>query len=136
MKLDHWLAVGHVSEAARKALDSVGCMVRDVSRETPAIAIVYFPHSSDTLTIDFDGNSDTAEVEGLGPNETYIWIEGNTFHQPHFIWRSTWGDTPAYKSSITETELITFEEWERQRALTARKAIVEASPVQGLVPMK
>lgn len=126
---DYWLAVGHVSVEARKQLDMARCDVRDVSREKPTIALVYFPHDSDDLDIDFADNVGQRETEEIEQNAVYISLDA-LMREVSFVWRCTWGDCPVNEASVNQTELITFAEWRKHRALTAQK-VVESSASGG-----
>jgi hypothetical protein len=107
MNNEHYIAVGHVSDAARQALLEADCFVHDLSPEPPLVAVGIRYQGKDDLSFTW---SVDAEIQ---VNSSGLYL----------IWRSTTNVQPLY-ASVLDTELLTYEEWCAQidQATVARLA--------------
>jgi hypothetical protein len=94
MSNEHYLVVGHVSDAARDALNEADCFVQDLSTRPPLVAVGIHYQSNDDLSFTW---SVDAEIQ-VRSSGLYL------------IWRSTTNVQPLYES-VDHTELLTYEEW-------------------------
>src|SRR4051794_28310680 len=93
---EHWLAVGHVSNAARKRLIEANCPVVDVSSK-PAVVLVCLRY--ETATSHFSENMAFTNVDEIEIRVKDLCL----------LWRFPDAWQVAY-SSVTETELVTCDE--------------------------
>jgi hypothetical protein len=93
---EYWLAVGHVSDAARQQLINANCLVLDVSSRPPVVLVGLRQESvSDRFHEDLaltNVGEIQVRVKGLG-----------------LYWRFP-GDWQVAYTSVTETELVTCDE--------------------------
>jgi hypothetical protein len=99
MSKEHWIAVGSVSDAARQALIEADCFLHKVSA-TPQIVLVG-RHYQDEHDLDIGWQF-----------EPEIPIDSSGLH---LFWYPSGGDCLSHESSVTETRLITADEWQAER---------------------
>jgi hypothetical protein len=116
MSKTHYLAVGHVSNAAQQALIEADCFVHNLSAEPPLVAV----------GIRYQGNDDLSFTWSV---DAEIQVHSSGLY---LIWRSTTNVQPLY-ASVDDTELLTYEEWGAQidHATVARLAAQDWSDELG-----
>jgi hypothetical protein len=107
MNNEHYIAVGHVSDAARQALIEADCFVHQVSIEPPLVAIALRYQDEHDLT--FVWSSADTEIQ-INSSGLYL------------IWRSSSNQEPPYASCI-DTSVSTYDEWCQEREEAAAKTL-------------
>ena len=93
---EYWLAVGHVSDAARQQLINANCPVLDVSSRPPVVLVGLRQESAS------DRFHEDLALTNVG--EIQVRVKGLGLY-----WRFP-GDWQVAYASVTETELVTCDE--------------------------